>query len=310
MRVERVSVLLLLLITPMLTLSSCTLARRCEIGPQSHFVPPNSNVKTLGPVSVRVKSKSRFLMADIATGKDDLDIYNQALAQVPEANVIVDYRRVTSVKYFLLPFFTWKETDFTGMAAKIITGRQRLDGSPRADNTPNRVSGAETAGTVKPMESGGGTARRAATTVTEPGETDAGATARGRETLSEERPPMQKPVMAPQTGERSIARPTQAPSPASPVILTPLTRALPQAREGSIAGSTQAPPPSSPVVMTPLTGALPQAGENSGGTKQAPALAGVPGTITKPVSGMMPDEEVTPPVNAPAGGKQQWKKVF
>jgi hypothetical protein len=118
---------------PALALSSCTLARQCETGAQSHFVPPNSNVKTLGPVSIKVKSGLRFLTIDTKTGKDDLDIYNQALAQVAGANVIVDYRRVTSLKYPLLPFITWKETEFSGTAAKIVAGRQRLDGSPRAD---------------------------------------------------------------------------------------------------------------------------------------------------------------------------------
>lgn len=134
MKIYNSKMLLLMLLVPSLVLSSCTLARQCEIGAQSHFVPPNSNVKTLGPVAVNIRSGARFLTADIKTGKDDLDVYNRALAQVAESNVIVDYRRVTSLKYILLPLITWKETELNGTAAKIVMGRQRLDGSPRADS--------------------------------------------------------------------------------------------------------------------------------------------------------------------------------
>ena len=152
MKGYRSKVPLLILLAPALVLSSCTVARQCEIGAQSHFVPPNSNVKPLGPVTVKVKSKLRFLMADIKTGKDDLDVYNQALSQVGGANVIVDYRRVTSVKYPLLPFITWKETELNGTAAKIVAGRQRLDGSPRANNQPPRATEVEPKNTARAME--------------------------------------------------------------------------------------------------------------------------------------------------------------
>lgn len=148
------------LLAAALVLSSCTAARLCERGPATHFVPPNSNVKTLGPVAVHEMSNSKWMDLSIKTGKDDLAIYNRALARVAGADVIVDWRRVITVKYCLLPF-CWRETEFEGTAAKIVMGKQDLEGRTRAerlaaegkqDESPVAAQG-DTAESARPSQS-------------------------------------------------------------------------------------------------------------------------------------------------------------
>lgn len=118
--------LALFVILPIVAVLGCTAGRLYEIGPKSHFVHPNSNVKTLGPVVVKKSGNVTLGHPSIRTGKDDLELYNKALAQVPEANVIIDYFRVTDAKYPLIPFIFWTETKFEGTAARVTVGEQEL----------------------------------------------------------------------------------------------------------------------------------------------------------------------------------------
>lgn len=107
-------------------LSGCTMGCMYEIGPETQFVYPNSNVKSLGPVSVKKRGNISLGGPSLRTGEDDRSLYNLALSKVAGANVIIDYYRVTELKYFYpLPFF-WTESRFEGTAAKAEVGRQEL----------------------------------------------------------------------------------------------------------------------------------------------------------------------------------------
>lgn len=124
-------------------LSGCTAGRMYEIGPETHFVYPNSNVRMLGPVSYTYKSPVSFgIPKTLMTGKEDLEFYNAALAQIPGSNLIADYVRVTEFKYFMIYppiIFYWTQFTLQGTAAKMTVGDQELGGEtvggrPRAES--------------------------------------------------------------------------------------------------------------------------------------------------------------------------------
>lgn len=104
-------------------LSGCTMGRVYEIGPETQFIYPNSNVKALGPVSVRRVSNFSFGVPSLRTGQDDLKLYNLAISKVAGANAIIDYYRVITVKSFGI---CWTESVLEGTAAMIIVGQQEL----------------------------------------------------------------------------------------------------------------------------------------------------------------------------------------
>ena len=107
-------------------LSGCTMGRVYEIGPETQFIYPNSNVKALGPVSVKRTGNFSFLQPSLRTGKEDLKLYNMAVSTVADANVVIDYYLVTDLKYlYPIPFF-WTESRIEGTAAKATVGQQEL----------------------------------------------------------------------------------------------------------------------------------------------------------------------------------------
>ncbi len=101
----------------------CKMMQIAEIGPQTHFNYPNSNVKALGPVKVEADGPSGLMMT-FRTGEMDQKLYNTAIAQVEGANIIVDYIRTTDVYYVpVLPIF-WSKVKLEGTAAKMELGVQ------------------------------------------------------------------------------------------------------------------------------------------------------------------------------------------
>ena len=93
------------------------------MGPQSHYVFPNSNVKPLGPVKV---THMKF-QHDSPTSEDQLALYNVALTQVQGATLIIDYIKV--VRYFGSDENGKSqgcEMDIEGTAAKMEIGTQKI----------------------------------------------------------------------------------------------------------------------------------------------------------------------------------------
>jgi hypothetical protein len=119
-------------------LAGCTTisGRMYELGPETHFVYPNSNVKMLGPVNYTYKSPRSLGIPKISmTGKEELKFYNAALAQVPGSNLITDYVRIITFKSLIIYpplMFYWTEFTIQGTAAKMTVGEQEIEGETGA----------------------------------------------------------------------------------------------------------------------------------------------------------------------------------
>jgi hypothetical protein len=107
-----------------LTLGGCAMASFAQIGPQSHFDFPNSNVKALGPVKVKVPGRTTAFIPPLPKAEDDVMMYNVALAQVEGANIITDYIKIIRI-YGLGPIY-WSEYELEGTAAKMEVGQRDL----------------------------------------------------------------------------------------------------------------------------------------------------------------------------------------
>jgi len=108
-------------------LCGCQMAQLNEVGPQSHFAYPNSNVKALGPVRVTERGPTTFLAPPtIKTGELDAALYNKAISQVAGANMVIDYVRTTKLYSDMIIPIYWTELELEGTAAKMEVGKQEL----------------------------------------------------------------------------------------------------------------------------------------------------------------------------------------
>jgi len=106
--------------------TGCQVAQVTQLGPQSHFAYPNSNVTPLGPAKAKVSGGSGLQMP-MPTSRSDVAVYNKAISQVNGANLVVDYIKTFKVYVFpLLPFFYWSAAEIEGTAAKMEVGKQQL----------------------------------------------------------------------------------------------------------------------------------------------------------------------------------------
>jgi len=107
--------------------SGCTVGYLHRISPESHFAYPNSNVKALGPVTVKMQGTSSvFVPPSWMTSDVDVKVYNAALSQVDGADLVIDYIRTTTLKEWPgLPIY-WTEERLEGTAAKMEVGKQKL----------------------------------------------------------------------------------------------------------------------------------------------------------------------------------------
>jgi hypothetical protein len=105
--------------------SGCMVGQFYRLGPQSHFAYPNSNVKALGPVKVKTQTKAS-VMPQLTTGDNDEMVFNQAIAQVAGANIILDYVRCSTVyKWPGLPIY-WTDEEIEATAGQMEVGQQGL----------------------------------------------------------------------------------------------------------------------------------------------------------------------------------------
>ena len=105
--------------------SGCTVGQFYRIGANSHFAYPNSNVKALGPVSVK---STRFDMLGPSMMNSDADVklYDKAISQVQGANILIDYIRVTTLKATPVIPVHWVEESIEGTAARMEVGQQEI----------------------------------------------------------------------------------------------------------------------------------------------------------------------------------------
>lgn len=118
--------LVAVLVLSVFAMMGCVVGQFHRIGPQSHFAYPNSNIKALGPVSLKMKGKtSAFAMPTVQSSEIDTKVFNAALSQVEGSNVIIDYMRTTTVYKF--GDIHWTEEYLEGTAAHMDVGQQELN---------------------------------------------------------------------------------------------------------------------------------------------------------------------------------------
>ena len=105
-----------------LAMTGCT-THLGSVVPNSAFIYPNSNITSLGPVKAE-KSKTWFFIMPIFHFEDIKAVYNNALNQVPGANVVIDYKEDTAVTSIL--FFNTITYSVEGTAAKMDIGNKNL----------------------------------------------------------------------------------------------------------------------------------------------------------------------------------------
>ena len=111
------------------TQAACSVTRG-NFQTNTHFAYPNSNITPLGHIKATSKQGS-FLIPPELTKDDIQKLMNDALAQKPGADMIVNYRLDTT--YTLFPFYYLREIKIEGTAAKMQLGEQNI--GEKADNT-------------------------------------------------------------------------------------------------------------------------------------------------------------------------------
>ena len=109
-------------------LGGCQTIATSDIMPASHFAFPNSNVKALGHVSAGVSKVSIYIPRQI-TAKDILIAMNNALAQQPGSDLLIDVKTDSKLRIINpLLYFPFYVTSYSidGTAAKMEVGDQEL----------------------------------------------------------------------------------------------------------------------------------------------------------------------------------------
>lgn len=96
-----------------------------EYHPNSHFVEPNSNVTSLGPVKAST-STTRFFLAPDLSSEDIKETYRKALSGVSGANALINMKEDTTVTMIPFVFITTVEYTLEGEAVKVEVGKQEL----------------------------------------------------------------------------------------------------------------------------------------------------------------------------------------
>ncbi len=129
-----------LFIIGLITLASlqvgCSMTRG-TFQPNTHFAYPNSNVRPLGHIVANTKEGS-FIIAPELTKEKALKLVNDALAQKPGADMIVNYRLDTTYTvypFYGLPLYIVQDIKIEGTAAKMDVGEQAI-GETSKDSTP------------------------------------------------------------------------------------------------------------------------------------------------------------------------------
>ena len=91
--------------------------------PSTHFAFPNSNVQPMGHINASV-SEGAFIFPPSLDKEKVLKLMNDALAQQPGADTIINYRFDTT--YTMYPFYTVQLVKLEGTAAKMQVGEKDL----------------------------------------------------------------------------------------------------------------------------------------------------------------------------------------
>ncbi len=111
-----------------LLLGACTMASTVRMAPHSHFVYPNSNVTALGPVSSKIRGNIGLAPQGMRTAELDRRLYQKALSQYQDADLIIDYIVTAELKMIYLMYIQlyYTEYELQGTAARAEVGTQEL----------------------------------------------------------------------------------------------------------------------------------------------------------------------------------------
>ena len=96
-----------------------------EYHPNTHFIEPNSNVTSLGPVKAST-SKTRFFLPPDFSFEDVKETYRKALSGVSGANAVINIKEDTTVTLIPFVFMTTVDYAIEGEAVKVEVGKQEL----------------------------------------------------------------------------------------------------------------------------------------------------------------------------------------
>jgi hypothetical protein len=106
-------------------ISGCA-SRAGSFCPQSHFTYPNSNVVDLGQVEARTSKRSWIIPPEIKQ-EDAVELMNKALAQNPEADLLINYKIDTLTTVIPVINIITTEMILSGHAASMVEiGRQEV----------------------------------------------------------------------------------------------------------------------------------------------------------------------------------------
>lgn len=110
----------------MLTMTGCFFKRNYlnGIGPKSHFAYPNSNVIPLGKAIGEATVTRLGMMPPMISAELKEEALLNAISQIPEADILVDYVMTSSATTVL--FFQTLTIHVEGTAAKMTVGEQKL----------------------------------------------------------------------------------------------------------------------------------------------------------------------------------------
>lgn len=106
--------------------SGCTTTKG-SFNPSTHFTYPNSNIAPLGYVSASVKDQG-FILPPKVDKEKIAKLMEDALAQKPGADMIINYKIDTTYTQIPIPIFTifFQTIKLEGTAAKMTVGKQEL----------------------------------------------------------------------------------------------------------------------------------------------------------------------------------------
>ena len=96
-----------------------------EYHPNTHFIEPNSNVTSLGPVKAST-SKTRFFLPPDLSSEDVKETYRKALSGASGANAVINIKEDSTVTWIPFVFMTTVDYAIEGDAVKVEVGKQEL----------------------------------------------------------------------------------------------------------------------------------------------------------------------------------------
>jgi len=124
-RVSKRRLNLVLIVLIGFTLSSC-MTSYYYVKPSTHFAYPNANVISNNKQLKAQKTKFGFMIPPVVKGGDERDVINKALAQDPDADMLLNAGFNWKV-IMILGYFNFGTLKVEGESARQVIGKQDLN---------------------------------------------------------------------------------------------------------------------------------------------------------------------------------------